>query len=110
MLCIQNLVGSIGNVVDNTVDLAGASGINIGKEPVIFQISLHSPRQSQLILLLEVHEACLGVLVSTSGSLNDVVLKRLLSNSLGGISADLETKNVGGTLQSSNGVNLAALD
>ncbi len=108
---ILDLVGSVGNVVNNTVNLAGSAGINVGKEPVILKISLHSPRQRQtLVLLLEVHEACLRVLLGTSSPLDDVVLKRLLSLSLSSIGADLETKDVGGTLQSGNGINLPARD
>lgn len=38
------------------------------------------------------------------------MLKRLLGLGLSAIGADLETEDVGGTLQSSNGVNLTACD
>lgn len=87
--------GGVGDVVDHTVNLFVGSGINVRQQPVVEDISLDPPGESQSSVRLdEVDQAGFGVLLGTGSSLEGVGLGSL--GSLGGcLSSDGELQHLG---------------
>lgn len=74
-------VGGVGNVVDHAVDLLVGGRIDVGQQPVVEDIGLDPPGESQsTVFLSEVDQAGFRVLLGARGSLERVGL-----GSLGGL-------------------------
>lgn len=100
----EDEVAGLGDVVDNTVDDVVGLGVNVSQQPVVEDIGLDSPGESQGTVVLDVvHEASLGVRLSTSGASELVGLGTL--NGLGGsLASDGQSQDAGSSVQGIDGV------
>lgn len=102
---VDAVVGQVGDVVDNTLNLGTGGRIDVGQQPVLRDVGLDTPREGQSAVGLdEVDELGLGVGNSTRGSLDGVNLSALLSLGGGRSSLNGELKNILCAVKGSNGV------
>lgn len=97
--------GKVGNVVYNTMNLFVGCCVNVGEKPVVHDIGLDPPSQSQSSVSLdEINEVSLRIADSSGCTLQRVLLSAFLSFGSGAISLNREAQDVNCTLECSGGV------
>lgn len=105
----EDEVAGLSDVVDNTVDSIVGGSVDVCEQPVVEDIGLDSPSEGQGTVLLDVvHQACLGVFLSTRGALEDVSLGSLDGFS-GSITSNGQRENASGTRESAGRIDVFTL-
>jgi hypothetical protein len=106
---ILNLVSGLSNIVDHTNDLVSLGSIDVGQEPVVEDISLDSPGQLEVLVLVDkVNELGLWLADGSLGVGESVVVSAL-TNRLGLFSFDRKRQHFNGILEGVYGILLVTL-
>lgn len=106
---VLNLVSGLSNIVDHTNDLVGLSSIDVGQQPVIKDISLDSPGQLEVLVLVDNVDQLGLWLADGSLSVCESVVVGALANRLGLLSLYGKRKHINGVLEGVDGVLLVTL-
>lgn len=106
---VLNLVSGLSNIVDHTNDLISLGSIDVGQQPVIKDISLNSPGQLEVLVLVDnVNQLGLWLADSALG-VGESVVVGALANRLGLLGFHGKRKNLNGVLEGVDGVLLVTL-